>query len=148
MGKKKLLKRVAELEDMEEEQASLNVALHDDLKALQQENATLKKDICKLQDKIKEMSDAESLYNELSKYREARTRIAINHNNVLEALHRVKTQHKKMMSEFDPWVAKFTEHVRILADEFLIPIDMATNKEFLNGKEERVKEYKAKNDKE
>lgn len=141
MGKKKLLKRVAELEDMEEEQASLNVALHDDLKALQQENTTLKKDICKLQDKIKEMSDAESLYNELSKYREARTRIAINHNNVLEALHRVKTQHKKMMSEFDPWVAKFTEHVCILADEFLIPIDMATNKEFLNGKEERVKAY-------
>ncbi len=147
MGKKKLLKRVADLEGMEEEQVSLNAALHDDLNALKQENATLKKDICRLQDKIKEMSDTENLYNELSKYREARTHIAINHNNVLEALHRVKTQHQKMMSEFDPWVAKFTEHVHILADEFLIPIDMATNKEFLSG-EERVKEYEARNVKE
>ncbi len=130
MGKGKLIKLVEQLEEdvvfYQKELESYKAKI-DDMKALQLENKALKKQVTSLTDQINEMSEPLALYEKVSHYEKARTQIAINHNNVLEAMHRVSSHYKKMVDDFIPSMQKYKDDLITLSDEFIIPMDKFAN---------------------
>lgn len=151
MGKSKLLKLVTQLEEevafYQREMESYK-AKDDDIKVLQLENRALKKQVTSLTDQIGEMSEPRALYEKVSRYEKARAQISINHNNVLEAMHRVSAHYKKMVDDFTPSMQKYKDDLIMLSDEFTIPMDKFANEELFSVRDkERVSKWENRSQK-
>ncbi|WP_263833854.1 hypothetical protein [Sulfurospirillum oryzae] len=130
MGKSKLLKLVSQMEEeiaFYKREMENCKAKNDDIKVLQLENRALKKQVTSLTEQIAEMSEPLALYEKVSYYEKARAQITINHNNVLEAMHRVSSHYKKMVDDFIPSMQKYKDDLIMLSDEFTIPMDKFAN---------------------
>jgi len=112
-----------------------------EVKALQSENEQLKKKVAMLERQIGTMSDAKKLLDDNLKTHRAREKIASNHNSILDAFYKVNKGYKRLMLDFIPQIEKLQDDVKMLTDEFLIPIDSELHPDFLDGKDERVKAY-------
>ena len=147
MGKGKVIKLVEQLEEkvpFYQRELELYKAKADDIKVLQLENKALKKQVTSLTDQINRMSEPLALYEKVSHYEKARTQIAINHNNVLEAMHRVSSHYKKIVDDFIPSMQKYKDDLITLSDEFTIPMDKFTNKGlFAVRDKERVSKWES-----
>lgn len=151
MGKGKLVKLVEELEEkvvFYQKEVDRYKAEADEMKALQLENKALKKQVASLSDQINEMSEPLALYEKVSRYEKARTQIASNHNNVMEAMHRVSSHYKKMVDDFIPSMQKYKDDLITLSDEFTIPMDKFANDGlFAAVAEERVAKWESRSQK-
>lgn len=151
MGKGKVIKLVEQLEEkvsFYQREIELYKAKADDIKVLQLENKALKKQVTSLTDQINRMSEPLALYEKVSHYEKARTQIAINHNNVLEAMHRVSSHYKKIVDDFIPSMQKYKDDLIMLSDEFTIPMDKFANEGlFAVRDKERVSKWESKSQK-
>ena len=146
MGKKKLLSKIAELEEsvkdyQEFEEKSFKMRM--DFEALQKENIELRRKIDALNAQIKNMGDSKRLYDEIQRYRKARNVIAFNHENVLTALTSAKARYKRMLEGVEPYFEKLENDIHALSDEFLIPFDKFSSSG-CNQPEKRIKEWETR----
>jgi len=151
MSKFELLQRINGLQDevkSYENKAKLYENILMENGALKSENERLKKIVSKLENQVEEMSDPKALYDELEKYKKARTQIAINHNNVLAAFHRTEAHYKKMIDDFLPFMKQYRADIIMLSDEFTIPMDKLANDElFAVRDQDRVLEWEKRSQK-
>ncbi|WP_041963029.1 hypothetical protein [Sulfurospirillum cavolei] len=151
MGKSKLLKLVTQLKEevafYQREMESYK-AKDDDIKVLKLENKALQKQVTSLTEQIGRMSEPLALYEKVSHYEKARTQIAINHNNVLEAMHRVSSHYKKIVDDFIPSMQKYKDDLIRLSDEFTIPMDKFANEGlFAVRNKERISKWESRSQK-
>jgi hypothetical protein len=151
MGKGKLVKLVEQLEEdvaFYKREIERYKVKEDDIKALQLENMALKKQVTSLTNQISRMSEPLALYEKVSHYEKARKQIAINHNNILEAMHRVSSHYKKMVDDFIPSMQKYKDDLITLSDEFTIPMDKFANEGLFEVRdEERVSKWESRSQK-
>lgn len=146
MGKKKLLSKIAELEEsvkdyQEFEEKSFKMRM--DFEALQKENIELRRKIDALNAQIRSMGDSKKLHDEIKRYRDARNLIATNHNNIWDALTSAKARYKFMLEGVEPYFEKLENDIHALSDEFLIPFDKFSSSG-CSQPEDRIKAWEAR----
>ncbi|MDD2385024.1 MAG: hypothetical protein PHN18_12595 [Sulfurospirillaceae bacterium] len=146
MGKSKLLKKITELEEMVSdyqkfEEKSFKMRI--DFEALQKENIELRRKIDALNAQMREMGNSKKLHDEIQRCRDARNLIAMNHENVWNALTSAKARYKFMLEGVEPYFEKLENDIHALSDEFLIPFDKFSSSG-CNQPEKRIKEWDAR----
>lgn len=140
MGKKKLLSKIAELEENIHDYEEAYAKECKSVESLQKENIELRRKIDALNAQIRTMGDAKKLFDEVKRWRDARNLIATNHNNVWDALTSAKARYKFMLEGLEPYFEKLENDIRALSDEFLIPFDKFSSSG-CNQPVKRIKEW-------
>lgn len=116
MGKKKLLKQIEDLKsDLAQCEEDYKLK-HDEVSSLEKSLISVKNEVNLLRLKIKEMSNVEALYNEISHYRGIKSDVLFTHNLALDALYKMEAKYHAMIEEFSPFIKDYKQAVLVMTN--------------------------------